>query len=116
MGRRLAAFVVLAGLLAAAPPLVDGRLPPLTTEAAARLAENPFPYGGRSGLDSWEGLSLFERCIFTLDDPAEFVRPFTVAIPMRKTGGVLFEYACHEGNYGLVNALRSARYAERAER
>ncbi len=53
---------------------------------------------------------------FTLDDPAEFERPFTVAIPMRRTDGVLFEYACHEGNYGLVNALRSARYAERAER
>ena len=43
------------------PP--DGRLPKLTPEAERRLASHPFPYGGRGGLDSWEGLSPFERCI-----------------------------------------------------
>ena len=41
----------------------DGRLPPLTPTAAASLAEDPFSYGGSAGLDSWDGVSLFERCI-----------------------------------------------------
>jgi hypothetical protein len=34
---------------------------------------------------------------------------------MRPTDGKLFEYACHEGNYGLRNILQNARDAERAE-
>ena len=42
---------------------LDGRLPPLTPTAAASLAEDPFSYGGSAGLDSWDGVSLFERCI-----------------------------------------------------
>ncbi len=32
---------------------------------------------------------------------------------MRRTTGTPFEYACREGNYGLVNGLRSARFEER---
>ena len=31
---------------------------------------------------------------------------------MRKTKGPIFEYACHEGNYGLVDILAGARAAE----
>ena len=30
-------------------------------------------------------------------------------IPMKKTDASLFEYACHEGNYGMVNLLAGAR-------
>ena len=33
---------------------------------------------------------------------------------MRKTAGPLFEYACHEGNYGIAGILRGARADERA--
>ncbi|MYH28131.1 MAG: hypothetical protein F4137_04575, partial [Acidobacteria bacterium] len=40
---------------------------------------------------------------YPVDDPLTFTRPFTVALPMRKLDGVIFEYACHEGNYGLYN-------------
>jgi hypothetical protein len=46
---------------------------------------------------------------FTIDDPATFTRPFTAAIPMTPSDGPIFEYACHEGNYGLMNILRGAR-------
>ena len=51
---------------------------------------------------------------YTVDDPAIFTRPFTVAVPMRRNDEPMFEYACHEGNYGLLNILSGAR-AEEAE-
>jgi hypothetical protein len=51
----------------------------------------------------------------TLEDDTEWTQPWTVAYSMRPTDGSLFEYACHEGNYGLRNILQNARDAERAE-
>jgi hypothetical protein len=50
---------------------------------------------------------------YTVNDPSTFTRPFTVAIPMAPSEG-LFEYACHEGNYGLMNILAGARAQETA--
>ena len=50
---------------------------------------------------------------FTIDDPSTFTRSFTGRIPMNATRDKLFEYACHEGNYGLLNMLQSARAEER---
>ena len=49
---------------------------------------------------------------YTVEDPAIFTRPFTVAVPMRRNAEPMFEYACHEGNYGLLNILRGARAEE----
>ena len=49
---------------------------------------------------------------FTVDDPATFTRPFTAAIPMKRAIAPLFEYACHEGNYGMRNMLAGARVEE----
>ncbi len=49
---------------------------------------------------------------YTVDDPTIFTRPFTVAVPMRRNDEPVFEYACHEGNYGLLNILSGARAAE----
>ena len=46
---------------------------------------------------------------FTIEDPNNYSRPFTVAIPFRRTDGVLFEYACHEGNYGMTGIMAGAR-------
>ena len=46
---------------------------------------------------------------FTIDDPNNYTRPWTVAIPFRRTDGPLFEYACHEGNYGLTGIMAGAR-------
>ena len=51
---------------------------------------------------------------YTLDDPTEYARPWTASIPMTHLDGRLFEYACHEGNYGLENILAGARAAEQA--
>ncbi len=52
---------------------------------------------------------------FTIDDPASFEVPWTVAIPMKATEGPIFEYACHEGNYGMVNLLAGARAQDTVE-
>ena len=46
---------------------------------------------------------------FTIEDPNNYTRPWTVAIPFRRTDGPLYEYACHEGNYGLTGIMAGAR-------
>lgn len=46
---------------------------------------------------------------FTVDDPSTYTDKFTAIVPMTKVAGLLYEYACHEGNYGMVNILRGAR-------
>jgi hypothetical protein len=50
---------------------------------------------------------------FTVDDPSTWERPWTVEIPVTKSQGQLFEYACHEGNYGMMGALAGARAEEK---
>jgi hypothetical protein len=49
---------------------------------------------------------------FTINDPATYTKPFTVLVPMVRADGELFEYACHEGNYGMANILSGARQEE----
>jgi len=49
----------------------------------------------------------------TFDDPTVWSRPWTLMIPLKMTGERMFEYACHEGNYGLPAILRGARELER---
>ena len=51
---------------------------------------------------------------YTVDDPVTFTRPFTVELPMLKNPKPVYEYACHEGNYGLYNQLAGARVQEKA--
>jgi hypothetical protein len=46
---------------------------------------------------------------FTVEDPNTWTRPWTAAVPLRKVPGPIYEYACHEGNYGLPNILRAQR-------
>ncbi len=49
---------------------------------------------------------------FTVDDPSTFTDKFTAIVPMTKVAGQLYEYACHEGNYGMASILRGARTQE----
>jgi hypothetical protein len=52
---------------------------------------------------------------FTVDDPVTYARPFTMSLPLTPLdGGVLLPYECHEGNYGLPNALSAERAEDRA--
>jgi hypothetical protein len=50
----------------------------------------------------------------TLDDRTQWTQPWTIAYFMRPSEGELYEYACHEGNYGLRNILEEARLADQA--
>lgn len=50
---------------------------------------------------------------FTVEDPTTFARPFTGEIPFRATDELIYEYACHEGNYALSNVLSGARNEEK---
>ncbi len=50
----------------------------------------------------------------TIDDPTVWTRPWTYQVPMSFNDEPLYEYACHEGNYGLENILAGARAEEAA--
>jgi hypothetical protein len=52
---------------------------------------------------------------FTIEDPDTFTDRITARVPMSKVDGLMYEYACHEGNYGMVNILRGERMAEMRE-
>ena len=75
---------------------------------------------GLRGIQQSEALKIVERFTrvdadtidyeVTIDDPGPFTAPWKVAMPLnRDTAYQIFEYACHEGNYGLENSLRSGR-------
>jgi hypothetical protein len=49
---------------------------------------------------------------FTVEDPGMWTKPWSGELPITKIDGQLYEYACHEANYGLANTLRGARVAE----
>ena len=67
--------------------------------AKLRLVERFTPIG--PGRLNWE---------VTVDDPEVWTRPWTFAMTLTKDDGQpVFEYACHEGNYGLLHILRGAR-------
>ena len=81
----------------------------------------------RDSVGSSKNLNLVER--FTrvdentinyeamVDDPTTWTRPWKLALPLaREPEGTvgIFEYACHEGNYGLVGILSGARAQEKA--
>jgi len=50
---------------------------------------------------------------FTVDDPKTWVKPFSGEYNMVHIDGNLYEYACHEGNYGMANNLSGARATEK---
>ena len=77
-----------------------------------------------SGLGSLEKKFLVEKFTriavdridyeFTVIDPDSFTDQVVGLIPFYKVAGQVYEYACHEGNYGMVNILRGARMADQA--
>ena len=52
------------------------------------------------------------RYEFTVEDPDTWMMPWSGEMSIRRIDGPIYEYACHEGNYGLANILRGARVAE----
>jgi hypothetical protein len=56
-----------------------------------------------------ENTVLYE---FEVDDPATYSERWGGQVPMRRLDDLLFEYACHEGNYAIEGILSGARYQE----
>ena len=52
---------------------------------------------------------------FTVNDPTVWTKPWTASVPMSKSDEPIYEYACHEGNYGMQDILAGARAQEKAE-
>jgi hypothetical protein len=55
------------------------------------------------------------RYEFTVTDDTTWERPWSVSFPMIKGDEPIYEFACHEGNYGLLNILRVARNLEKQQ-
>ena len=51
---------------------------------------------------------------FTVADPT-FTAPFTGELPFTRMDEMIYEYACHEGNYAMTNILGGERSKERRE-
>jgi hypothetical protein len=49
----------------------------------------------------------------TFDDPHTWTRPWTAVVPMQKSDEQIYEYACHEGNIGMIGIMAGAREQER---
>ena len=82
----------------------------------------------RHFMGSFETLHLVERFTradentleyqFTVDDPATWEKPWTLSVPIPKLEAEvpqIFEYSCHEGNYGMTSLLQGTRALERAK-
>jgi hypothetical protein len=73
---------------------------------------------------SRENLHLIERWTrldantleyaLTVEDPTTWTKPWTVELPMSNAGGQMYEYACHEGNYGMFGIMTGARAMDKA--
>jgi hypothetical protein len=116
-------------------PLDDGPLPPqavrqwtgisrgrwdgdtLVVETTNYNGKNPF----RGASENMKVTERFTRVAddmidytFTIEDPATWDRSWTAEAPLAKTGGPIFEFACHETNYGIANILAGARAEDQA--
>ena len=54
--------------------------------------------------------------ILKIKDDTTWVSEWSVSYPMERSDGPIYEFACHEGNYGLLNILSVARNLEKQER
>jgi hypothetical protein len=87
----------------------------LVVETTNFIGETAFPNAGPN-LHLTERFSRVDRDTllyeFTVSDPTTWTRPWTAQIPMTRTDLPIYEYACHEGNYGMTNLLLAARAVE----
>ena len=130
----LAEMIHDARVIPLSPPSVDGSEPPpdgvrqwvgmskghwegetLVVETTNLNGKNPL----RGSSDQMRVTERFTRVAddailysFTVEDTATWDSPWTAEMPMQRTRGPLFEFACHEGNYGLYNTLVGARLEE----
>ena len=89
----------------------------LVVETTNLNGKNPFRGMTSEKMRVTERFTLIDadtiRYQFTVDDPGTWSRPWSGEMPMKRTIGPIFEHACHEGNYGMVNILAGARAEEK---
>ena len=89
----------------------------LVVETTNFNGRNPFQRVGSEKMRLTERFKRVDETTlvyeFTIDDPV-WTKPWTVQVPWAKSQGPMFEYACHEGNYGMVDILSGARATEKA--
>ena len=93
-----------------------------TTNFSAKTKNELGPVGIRSIRGIGENNRVTERFTatrdsylmyeFTVDDQESFAAPWTAEFTLNRTEGPIYEYACHEGNYGMRNVLMGARREE----
>ena len=91
-----------------------------TNLPVAQLNKHSYIYpGGSEQMRVIERLTrVDERTInyeFTVTDSGTYTLPWGGEVPMTSLDDLIYEYACHEGNYALGNVLRGARYQERLD-
>jgi len=85
-------------------------------------------YSGRTDANGMRGVSLDTNTLveerftriseseinyeFTITDPTVWKQSWSGTYPFKKIDGPMFEYACHEGNYGIENILSGKRIEE----
>jgi hypothetical protein len=84
----------------------------LVVETTNFNGKNPF----RGASENMRVIERFTRTAedtisykFTIDDPSTWAKPWSAEMPMVRTEGPIFEFACHETNYGITNILAGAR-------
>ena len=91
-----------------------------TTNLSAKQANGTLVFpGGSDEMRVTERLTRVDETTinyeFTVNDPGAYTAEWGGEVPMKALDGLIYEYACHEGNYALGNILRGARYEERVE-
>ncbi len=91
-----------------------------TTNLSAKQANGTLVFpGGSDEMRVTERLTRVDETTinyeFTVNDPGAYAGEWGGEVPMKALDGLIYEYACHEGNYALGNILRGARYEERME-
>jgi len=93
-----------------------------TTNFTAKTNFRGSPQSTRQDIFASETMRVVERFTmvdrdtiryqFTVEDPSTWTRSWSGEAPLRRFEGPIYEYGCHEGNYGLANILRAARVQE----
>src|SRR5262249_18186808 len=88
----------------------------LVVETTNFLMPGRFFFGATAGARLTERFNLIGpntlRYEFTLDDPATWARPWSAETQYPRIDPPLYEFACHEENYGLINLVKGARASE----
>ena len=91
----------------------------LVVETSHFNGRSPF-FGATDGLRLVERFSRYDETMIdyslTVIDPDTYEQPWTIENTLRSAEGPMFEFACHEGNYGLPNILSGARHQEKLAR